>query len=138
VSTGQPPTELAHDNDADVDVVLDETVGERAVVARSPGQLFWRRLRRDKVAMAALYVIIALVAIAFLAPLIIRIFGVPGPRVQNSNAVDLFGSPTGPSSDHPFGVDRLGRDIFSRTSTGRASRSRSRSSRRASRCSSAP
>ena len=114
MSTGQPPTEIAHEG-GDVDAVLDEAVRERAVVARSPGQLFWRRLRRDKVAMAALCVIIALVAIAFLAPLIIRIFGVPGPRVQNSNAVDLFGSPTGPSSDHPFGVDRLGRDIFSRT-----------------------
>jgi peptide/nickel transport system permease protein len=113
VSTGQPPTEIAHEGD--VDAVLDETERERAVVARSPGQLFWRRLRRDKVAMAALAVIVALVVIAFLAPVITSLAGVPGPRVQNSNAVDLFGSPTGPSSDHPFGVDRLGRDIFSRT-----------------------
>ena len=27
----------------------------------------------------------------------------------------MFGTPTGPSAEHPFGVDRLGRDIFART-----------------------
>ena len=39
----------------------------------------------------------------------------PGPRVQSSEALDLFGTPTGPSGEHPFGVDRVGRDVFSRT-----------------------
>jgi peptide/nickel transport system permease protein len=45
---------------------------------------------------------------------IIKIFGVPGPNVQNANALDQFGTPTGPSGSHPFGVDTLGRDVFSR------------------------
>jgi peptide/nickel transport system permease protein len=86
-----------------------------AIEARSPMQLFWRRLRKDKVAMVALAFIVVLIAIAILAPLIVKIIGAPGPREQNSNALDLFGTPTGPSSTHWFGVDRLGRDIFSRT-----------------------
>jgi ABC-type dipeptide/oligopeptide/nickel transport system permease subunit len=34
--------------------------------------------------------------------------------VQDPNATDAFGSPLGPSSGHPFGVDQLGRDVMSR------------------------
>jgi peptide/nickel transport system permease protein len=116
VSTGQPPTELHPDED--VEAVLAEGTGERAVVARSPGQLFWRRFRRDKVSMVALAFIVALIFLAIFAPVITSIAGTPDPQAQNSNALDVFGSPTGPSGQHPFGVDRLGRDVFSRTAYG--------------------
>jgi ABC-type dipeptide/oligopeptide/nickel transport system permease subunit len=85
-----------------------------AVTARSPLQLFWRRLRQDKVALTALGFIVVLVLMAVLAPLIIKLVGVPGPNVQNSKALDSFGTPTGPSSSHPLGVDTLGRDVLSR------------------------
>jgi ABC-type dipeptide/oligopeptide/nickel transport system permease subunit len=78
-------------------------------------QLFWRRLRRDKVAMAALVFIVLLIVMAVIAPAIVSLAGTPGPKVQSSEALDVFGTPTGPSSAHPFGVDRLGRDVFSRT-----------------------
>jgi peptide/nickel transport system permease protein len=84
------------------------------IAARSPLQLFWRRFRQDKVALTAAGFIVVLVLVAILAPLIIKIVGVPGPNVQNSNALDQFGTPTGPSSAHPFGVDTLGRDVFAR------------------------
>jgi peptide/nickel transport system permease protein len=84
------------------------------IAARSPGQLFWRRFKQDKVALASLGFIIVLIIVAVLAPVICKIVGVPGPNVQNSNALDQFGTPTGPSSAHPFGVDTLGRDIFAR------------------------
>ena len=84
------------------------------IAARSPWQLFWRRFRADRVAMGSAIVIIALIVIAIAAPLITSIVGVPGPNVNNSNALDVFGSPTGPSASHPFGVDQLGRDVFAR------------------------
>jgi peptide/nickel transport system permease protein len=84
------------------------------ITARSPLQLFWRRFRSDRVAMASLFFIIALVIVAILAPLIIKVLGLPGPNDQNVGALDAFGQPTGPSSAHPFGVDELGRDILSR------------------------
>jgi len=113
VSTGDPAG-LIHEAD-DQSVVVQEETGERKIVARSPMQLFWRRLRRDKVAMVALAFIVLLVLVALLAPVIVSVAGTPNPRTQSSEALDVFGTPTGPSSAHPFGVDRLGRDVFSRT-----------------------
>jgi peptide/nickel transport system permease protein len=58
--------------------------------------------------------IIVLIIIAIAAPLVIKLFGLPGPNVQNPNATDAFGSPLGPSAGHPLGVDELGRDVLSR------------------------
>jgi peptide/nickel transport system permease protein len=89
---------------------------ERAadIAARSPLELFWRRLRTDKVALVALSFIIVLIIFAIFAPLVVKIFGAPPPDQQNPGALDEFGTPTGPSSAHLFGVDQLGRDVFSR------------------------
>ena len=86
-----------------------------AGVARSPWQLFWRRLRSDRLAIAALVVIALVVLAALLAPLIVKLAGVPGPNVRDDTAVDMFGTPLGPTADHPFGVDNLGRDVLART-----------------------
>lgn len=86
-----------------------------AGVARSPWQLFWRRLRSDRVALAALAVIVLLVLVALLAPLVVKLAGVPGPTERDDSAVDTFGLPTGPTAEHPFGVDNLGRDVLART-----------------------
>lgn len=85
-----------------------------AAAGRSPGALLWRRLCRDRFALAGLAVIVALVLLAVLAPLIVRLAGAPGPDATDPHATDAFGSPAGPSADHLFGVDPLGRDVFSR------------------------
>lgn len=114
MSTGDPAGLIHEEDDLSV-VVRDAGPSTQPITARSPMQLFWRRLRRDKVAMMALGFIVVLVAIALLAPVIISIADTPGPKVQSSEALDVFGTPTGPSGAHPFGVDRLGRDVFSRT-----------------------
>ncbi len=84
------------------------------VTARSPLQLFWRRLRGDRVAMVSGIFIVLLIIIALAAPLVVSVLGLQGPYVNNSNALDAFGSPTGPSAAHPLGVDQLGRDVLSR------------------------
>lgn len=86
-----------------------------AGAARSPWQLLWRRLREDRVAMAALAVIATLVLVAVLAPLVVELAGAPGPNVQDRDATDMFGTPIGPTGEHWFGVDALGRDVFART-----------------------
>lgn len=84
------------------------------IAARSPLQLFWRRLRKDRVALVSLGFVVFLVIVALAAPLIVKILGLPGPYVQNLNLTDEFGSPLGPNGAHPFGVDQLGQDVMSR------------------------
>jgi peptide/nickel transport system permease protein len=108
VSTGAPETLLESES---VDLA-DESAAE--IAARSPLQLFWRRLRHDKVALTALAIVVFMVLVAILAPLIVKVFHLPDPNTQNDNLLDDFGSPTGPSSAHLFGVDERGRDVFTR------------------------
>jgi peptide/nickel transport system permease protein len=100
---------------ADEALTIEAAGSEREITARSPMQLFWRRLRQDKVAMVALAVVIMIVFVAILAPLIVKIVGTPNPQTTNADLTDDFGQPLGPRSGHPFGVDKLGRDVFSRT-----------------------
>jgi peptide/nickel transport system permease protein len=97
------------------DEQLIDDRGERQIVARSPMQLFVSRIRRDKVAMSALGFIVVLLLVAIFAPVLTSLFGVAGPKVQSTEALDIFGTATGPTAEHPFGVDQLGRDILSRT-----------------------
>jgi len=89
-------------------------LGGGEVTARSPRQLFWRRFRNDRVAMASAGFIVLLILVALFAPLLIKALGLPGPNVQDPNATDAFGSPLGPTAGHPFGVDGVGRDVASR------------------------
>jgi peptide/nickel transport system permease protein len=91
-----------------------DLAGATAVAARSPLQLFWRRFRRDRVAVVSLGFVVLLIVVAIAAPLIVSLLGLPGPYVQNPNLTNAFGSPLGPSLAHPFGVDPLGQDVASR------------------------
>jgi ABC-type dipeptide/oligopeptide/nickel transport system permease subunit len=109
LSTGAP--ELLQEAGASP-AVQDQTVA--AIAARSPLQLFWRRLRRDRVALVALGFILLLIVVAIFAPLIVKLVGARPPNEQSTRFFDSFGSPSGPSSDKLLGVDDLGRDVFSR------------------------
>jgi peptide/nickel transport system permease protein len=111
VSTSTGTTELLGAEGA-----ADETglVDGKQVTARSPLQLFWRRLRRDRLAMMALFIVVLAVLIAVFAPLIVKAVGAPQPNVQNPDLLDDFGSPSGPTAENWLGVDQRGRDVFSR------------------------
>src|SRR5215212_1159130 len=89
-------------------------VAGEQVTARSPLQLFWRRFRRDRVALVAAGFVVLAILVALFAPLIVDVTGAPKPNVQNSDLLDDFGSPSGPSSENWLGVDQRGRDVFSR------------------------
>jgi peptide/nickel transport system permease protein len=111
MSTGAGASDLLHAEDTGLDAMVR---GEQEVAARSPLQLFWRRFRKDKVALVALGFIVILIFVAIFAGPITKLLGAPSPNVQETSALDDFGLPTGPSADHWFGVDPIGRDVFSR------------------------
>ncbi|WBB79319.1 ABC transporter permease [Micromonospora sp. WMMD882] len=90
----------------------------REVAGRSPGQLAWARLRRDRTALVSGAVLLVLLAVALAAPLIAKLYGV-GPNEQFQELLDGNGMPLGyvggVSGEHWFGLEpRLGRDIFIR------------------------
>lgn len=72
---------------------------------RRPLAEFWRRFKKQKVALVALVFIIALVLAAILAPVLAPY----DPSTPDYNAVLQ-----GPSAGHWAGTDAYGRDIFSR------------------------
>jgi peptide/nickel transport system permease protein len=69
----------------------------------------WYRLRRNPGAIAGFVIIVCVVFIAIFAPLLAPF----GPREQNLAALK-GGCCPGPSAEHWFGLDELGRDEFSR------------------------
>ncbi|GAA3113603.1 ABC transporter permease subunit [Planomonospora alba] len=84
---------------------------EGAAVQEAPGGLgrdAWRRLRRDPVAIAGAALVVAFVAVALLAPWL-----APYPPDKPVGQVTPTSIP-GPSAEHWFGLDDLGRDEFSR------------------------
>jgi peptide/nickel transport system permease protein len=87
---------------------------EVGVEGRTPLQLAWRRLRRDKVAMISLGFVIILCLVAIFAPLLTALIG-HGPNAQYPNTgLSIYGHPVGPSKAFLLGTDDLGRDVLSR------------------------
>ncbi|MFV2100022.1 ABC transporter permease [Micromonospora sp. LOL_024] len=90
----------------------------RRPVGRSPGQLAWRRLCRDRTALVSGAVLTLFVLVAFGASLIELAYGID-PRDQFQGKLDGAGMPFGyaggVSKEHFFGLEPgLGRDIFIR------------------------
>ncbi|WP_312339626.1 ABC transporter permease [Anaerospora hongkongensis] len=65
----------------------------------------WRRLKKNKLAMLGLYTIIAIIVIAVIGPWL-------SPLSYSDQNLNETNRP--PSSDHWFGTDNLGRDLFIR------------------------
>ena len=73
---------------------------------RTPWSEFWRKFRRQHVALGALLFVLLLIAVAVLAPWI--------TPYDAENYFDYDRLNQGPSMAHWMGVDALGHDIFSR------------------------
>ncbi len=121
MSTGAP-AELLVPEDDELGV---ESESATEIAARSPLELFARRLRRDKVALVALIVVILIILVAILAPVLVDLFGLRKPNAQSADLRGTFGEPIGPYAKAtseagttvtagPMGVDNQGRDVMSR------------------------
>ncbi|MBU2551916.1 MAG: ABC transporter permease [Proteobacteria bacterium] len=66
---------------------------------------FWRRFRKNRLALAGGVVVLALFAVSFLAPWL---------SPYDPAFIDVKSVLEGPSRAHPFGTDNLGRDVLSR------------------------
>lgn len=82
--------------------MADQIVKKRS---EKPIVVTWRRLKKNKLATVGLVIIVIMILLAVLAPLIVP---------YKVDAVNLKNKLKLPSSDHWFGTDELGRDIFSR------------------------
>lgn len=77
---------------------------------RTPWLEFWRRFRHQKAALLAGSFVVLLIAVALLAPWV--------APFDAENYFDYDRLNDGPSLMHWFGVDSMGRDIFSRVLVG--------------------
>ena len=94
---------------------------------RSPGQVAWDRLKKDKVAIVCAVIILFFILVAIFAPLLTKLEAIDpitkapaDPYAIHTELVDVNGLPTvGMSSAHFLGVEpRLGRDLFARWAYG--------------------
>ena len=101
-------------------VAVDERPDDapKRIQGRSPWQLAWERLRRDKIAMVSLAFILLIVLFALLAPLMASLTGHGVNQQFNDTGLDPNGLPQAPSGEFWFGTDDLGRDIFVRCAYG--------------------
>ena len=91
-----------------------ELEGESRIEGRTPLELAWAKLRRDKVAMVSLVVIVLIIIVALTAPLIASLVG-HGPDDQfRQTGLTPAGLPKPPTGEFVMGTDDLGRDLFVR------------------------
>ena len=87
-------------------VKLSKKIEKNAnVTSNTPGREALKRLRRNKTAMAGLIIILIMFLVAIFAPVI-------APYTYTEQ--DYTATMQGPTAQHIFGTDNLGRDLFSR------------------------
>jgi peptide/nickel transport system permease protein len=102
---------------AELDASADTEVAP-GIAGRSPSQMAWSRLKKDRVAVVSITVIVLVVLVAVFAPLITKALGLTDDF--NGSLIKDGGLPGGPlhsgiSWDHPLGIEPLtGRDLMYR------------------------
>jgi peptide/nickel transport system permease protein len=88
--------------------------GEELPPGIGPYKLAWRRLRRNKVALAFGGLFLAIVILCLLAPVYANDIAHTGPNQENvDTALNSFGLPIGPTwhAHYFLGADNVGRDV---------------------------
>lgn len=84
-----------------------ESQGGTAIQRKSQIASIWTRFKKNKLAMAGLLLLILLIIIAIIAPLLANY---EQDAIKQNMSIRL----QSPSSEHIFGTDHFGRDIFAR------------------------
>ena len=102
--------------DAEVEDMQEKPpVAARVIRGRSPWQLAWEKLRKDRAAKIAAGTIVVIILLAIFAPVIAAALG-HGPNQQFvDTGENAYGDPVPPSGIFWFGTDSSGRDVFIRT-----------------------
>lgn len=91
-----------------------EPVAGQPVEGRSPWQLAWARLRRDRVAIVCAVFIVLLTVVAVFAGPISALLGYGATQQDRVDGITVDGLPVPPGGHHLLGTDNLGRDILVR------------------------
>ncbi len=100
---------MAQASDAGKPGLLIATMATAARPSRTLWGDAWWQFRRHRLAMAALVTLVILVVFSLLGPFIYR---------TPTNVIDFTKALNGPSGEHLFGTDDLGRDLLARTMVG--------------------
>jgi len=85
--------------------ILTDPAVPADIIGRSPGQLFWRRFRKDRGALLGIVIVGIIFLLALFAPLFSDLVGHPYDQIYSSEMTT--DSPPGCSVDPNFPVDRL-------------------------------
>jgi peptide/nickel transport system permease protein len=122
----QPVTSTGGTGAGSVDIVDSLSVApeqqsvptsQKEIVGRSPSQLAWMRLKRDRTGMVSLWVLVFFVVLALAAPLIQWLYGQGDANMGHSELLDIRGRPLGVaggiSGDHWLGLrPQTGQDML--------------------------
>lgn len=87
---------------------------QKAIEGRTPMQLAWARLKKDRVSLLAAFVILLLVLVAVFADLITSVIAHDPNEQFRETGLQPNGIAVGPGGEFWFGTDELGRDILAR------------------------
>ena len=91
-----------------------EAPARSEIVSLTPGQIFRREFKKDRLALASIVFIGLMIVLALAAPLVSTYVVHHPPGHLYLDQLDQFNLPTGPSKAFWFGVDDSGRDLFVR------------------------
>ena len=108
------PTEIGAPSDHAAPPSASQSAPTEKIEGRTPLQLAWARLRKDRVSIGCAVVIVLLVIVALAAPLLAKLIGHQPNTQYRSIGINANALPVGPGKHFVLGADSQGRDILVR------------------------
>jgi peptide/nickel transport system permease protein len=92
-----------------MEIKVDKSVEAKNEKILTPGKIVWNRLKKNKLAIAGMFLLIFMILVCIFGPMIIK--AIMGYTDESFNMADAM---LAPCSAHWLGTDQLGRDILAR------------------------